>query len=128
MISYFCNVESSVKNLFLLLHKIYKHEESILVITNNEEEQDTLSDLLWRFRNFLPHGTKNDKYLEDQPIVISNEVIDKKFDIHMYYNSAEYSNHLKTILWNPQITIDVAKKLGKVWKYDSKWELISSDN
>ncbi len=123
MITYFCD-KDAIKHLFALLYKIYKHGKTIMIIVKNEDEEQILNDVLWKFRTFLPHGDKNSIYAKDQPILITDTKLDLKFDIHFYFNcKGEYKSG--NILWNPEITSEQAKKIGKVWKEENgAWKLL----
>ncbi|QEK39255.1 DNA polymerase III subunit chi [Candidatus Nesciobacter abundans] len=69
--SYYTENENDVKYIFSLMHKLYKLGKRIYLKTNNVVEQEVLSELFWKFRTFLPHGTTEDQYQELQPVLVS---------------------------------------------------------
>ncbi|QEK38340.1 DNA polymerase III subunit chi [Candidatus Cytomitobacter primus] len=130
MITYFCNIDKSVRNLFELIYKLYKYNKRILLITKNAEDMDILNEAFWKFRKFLPHGDENDKYLNEQPVVLSTQkhnignnhhMKNIKFDVHIYFHHAnDQYDSVENILWNPPE--DKAK--GKIWKEENgKWNI-----
>lgn len=127
MITYFCSPDKSVRNLFELIYKLYKHGRKVLVITKNEEDMNVLDETFWKNHKFLPHGNESDPYLSDQPVVISTKKINIahfskiKFDTHIYFhNSANEYDSVENVLWNPES----AEARGKIWREENgKWHL-----
>ncbi|QEK37841.1 hypothetical protein FZC35_00355 [Candidatus Cytomitobacter indipagum] len=122
MITYFCSPDHSVKNIFELVYKLYKHDRSILLIVKNEEDMNMLNDAFWKSRRFLPHGDENDPNLQDQTIVISTKKIENmKFDTYIYFHHASDSyESVENILWNPPRS----EAKGKIWQEENgKWSL-----
>ena len=58
-----------------LCEKAYSTGKRIKVLSGNEERVDFINSLLWTYNeeSFLPHGTKKDAFIEEQPILISSD-------------------------------------------------------
>lgn len=65
------------KALPKLLEKVHQSGVRALVLRESEEKAEEISKIMWTYttKYFLPHGTKQDGFSEDQPIYItaSNE-------------------------------------------------------
>lgn len=63
------------KALPKLMEKVYSTGHKALILTENEQQTDELNQQLWTYTTkfFLPHGTKEDGFLEKQPIYLSHE-------------------------------------------------------
>ena len=59
-----------------LCEKAYATEKRIKILIDNEERVDFINSLLWTYSDeaFLPHGSKKDGFVENQPIFISCDV------------------------------------------------------
>ena len=62
------------KALPKLLEKIISQGLRTLILTASEETAETLATQLWTYHpnSFLPHGTRKDGFVENQPIFISH--------------------------------------------------------
>ncbi len=58
-----------------LLEKVYQSGKRAVVFTNSENRAEEINKLLWTYstNRFLPHGTKQDGFVEDQPVFITSE-------------------------------------------------------
>lgn len=56
-----------------LCEKAYSTGSNIKILLGTEERVEFINSLLWTYAedSFLPHGTKKDGFIEDQPIFIS---------------------------------------------------------
>ena len=59
-----------------LLEKALAGGHRALVLAANEDTAEMLNNALWTYdpNSFLPHGTKKDGYVEQQPIYITHQV------------------------------------------------------
>lgn len=57
-----------------LCEKAYATGKKIKIFVGNNERVDFINSLLWTYNeeSFLPHGSKKDGFIEDQPIFISD--------------------------------------------------------
>lgn len=63
------------KALPRLLEKVHKAGHSVLVLTENQQQTQQINEDLWSYttKYFLPHGTAEEPYPEEQPIFLSHE-------------------------------------------------------
>lgn len=56
-----------------LTEKAYATKKRIKILVGTEERVEFINSLLWTYNeeSFLPHGSKKDGFVEDQPIFIS---------------------------------------------------------
>ncbi|MBO5284977.1 MAG: DNA polymerase III subunit chi, partial [Alphaproteobacteria bacterium] len=56
-----------------LAEKAYATKKRIKILVGTEERVEFINSLLWTYseESFLPHGSKKDGFVEDQPIFIS---------------------------------------------------------
>ena len=56
-----------------LCEKAYSTGKRIKILLDNEERVEFINSLLWTYseESFLPHGSKKDGFIEEQPIFIS---------------------------------------------------------
>ena len=59
-----------------LCEKAYSTGKKIKILLDNEERIEFINSLLWTYseESFLPHGSKKDGFIEDQPIFISTNI------------------------------------------------------
>lgn len=59
-----------------LMEKIYYSKQKLVVVTKDEQQMKTIDDTLWSYstKHFIAHGTCNDNFQEDQPILITNKI------------------------------------------------------
>lgn len=109
------------KALPKLLEKIIMQGHHIVVLTESEEQTDSLNTQLWTYHpsSFLPHGSHKDGFIEDQPIFLTHK--------------EENPNHAQVlIVLNGKIPafIDPFKQVldlfedgdGVAKKFEEKWE------
>lgn len=90
---YHLQQQSLDQALPLLLRKALDSGKRIYVRMKDDSRLNDLSDALWSYRDngFLPHGLENEKYSEDQPVLIGHEgVISNKADMLVLTNGAEH--------------------------------------
>jgi DNA polymerase-3 subunit chi len=58
-----------------LCEKAFSTGKKIKILLGNEERIDFINTLLWTYseESFLPHGSKKDGFIDEQPIFISSE-------------------------------------------------------
>lgn len=58
-----------------LCEKAYSAGKRIKIMVGNEERVEFINSLLWTYNeeSFLPHGSKKDGFIEEQPIFISSD-------------------------------------------------------
>jgi len=82
-----------------LAMKLYEKGERTLIVCENENQMRDINNMLWTFstKKFIPHGSIEDSYPEQQPILIS-------------YNTEHVENKPSTVVMlSPiRITSDLA--------------------
>ncbi len=58
-----------------LCEKVYATGQHTKILVGNAERVEFINSLLWTYNeeSFLPHGSKKDGFIEDQPIFISSD-------------------------------------------------------
>ena len=59
-----------------LCEKAYSTKKKIKILIGTEERVEFINSLLWTYNDesFLPHGSKKDGFIKEQPIFISSEL------------------------------------------------------
>ena len=59
-----------------LCEKAYSTKKKIKILIGTEERVDFINSLLWTYNDesFLPHGSKKNGFIKEQPIFISSEI------------------------------------------------------
>lgn len=71
---YHLSTSSLDKALPAILARILTAEKNALILFDNQEIMEHYNNLLWSFssRIFIPHGSVNEEFREEQPIYLTN--------------------------------------------------------
>ena len=107
-----------------LMEKAYATGKRIKILIGNEERVEFINSLLWTYseESFLPHGSKKDGYIDEQPIFISaDEENENNASIIVLVDNAtpsadklcEYERVLNIFDGNDEIALNKARTYWK---------------
>ncbi|MBL0726007.1 MAG: DNA polymerase III subunit chi [Alphaproteobacteria bacterium] len=78
---YYLPSNEMLSRLCALVYKIYKLQQTTVILLSNKDDITVLDDKLWTFRQdaFIPHGIVNKSVLDSQQSVLLIDKLEEKF-------------------------------------------------
>lgn len=108
-----------------LLERAYESTKHTLVLAHDEEQASVFNQLLWTYSTltFIPHGTKDDRFPEKQPIYITPDEDNRNRSEIIFFHGATspqsldgFSRALYMFDGNDEHQISFARDLWKRYK------------